>query len=92
MSGEQVHVHAAVLQGLLETAEAAGGLQLAQVVGAAAWAFSRQDEILQEGLVQEYCLRGPATAARTKTRTTIKEQIHELVCHLCAPFRKRVAR
>jgi hypothetical protein len=88
MSNERVHVPEPVLRVLRETAELAGDVRLAEVIGAAVWAFARQHESVRDALVLEYCLRGPAPA----TRTTFKERFYDLACSLGAFFRRRAAR
>jgi hypothetical protein len=91
MTNEEVHIPDAVLRALWETAEAAGERRLTEVMAAAAWAFSLQSESFRDQVVLEYCLRGQAEAG-TRARKTIKEQIHEVLYGLCAPFRRRAAR
>jgi hypothetical protein len=92
MSSNHVYVPEPVLRALRETVEAGGGLEMADVVGAAVWVFSLQDEDFQDYLVWEYLIQVPDEAATPGARKTIKEQLHDLVRRIHTAFRKPSSR
>jgi hypothetical protein len=92
MSSNHVYIPETVLRALRETAELGGGLEVSEVIGAAVWAFSRQEEGLQDCLIRDYWSRGPGGAARAGARKTIKEKLDDLVRRIGAPFRKPAPR
>jgi hypothetical protein len=92
MSSNHVHVPEPVLRALRETVELGGGLEMADVVGAAVWAFSLQEEAFRDRVISEYLLRVRGAAAPPETRKTIREQLHDLVRRVRAAFRKPPAR
>jgi hypothetical protein len=88
MSDNQIYVPGDVLRALHETAELCGGLELHAVMGAAVWNFARQDAAAQHQLLSEYLLQPPWKVLRTGKQPTISEQLHDLVCRLCAAVRQ----